>query len=85
MLTRPQLACWMAFLQLEPPADHRAELASAYQNAVLFNRRLREGESPIQIDDLLIDWEKPSEHTDVISTEIQREESMVESILTHFG
>lgn len=84
-LTRRQLAYWMAFLQLEPPAEHRAEMSSAFQNAVLFNRRLREGEQPVQLDDLLIPWETRSEVADPISNEIQREEAMVETILAHFG
>lgn len=74
----------MAYLQLEPPAEQRAEMSSAFQNAVLFNRRLHEGEQPVQLDDLLIPWET-REVADPISNEIQREEAMVETILAHFG
>ena len=84
-LTRRQICTWMAFLQLEPLTADRLEHLSAFQNAMLFNRRLREGETPLEVSDLLIDREQQRLPDDDISTEIQREEAMVAGILSHFG
>ena len=85
VLTRPQIARWMAYLELEPAASDRADVRDATYTAKLLNQWIIDPSKKYTASDLLIDWEtKNSEPAEPLSDE-DRELQIQAAILSGYG
>ena len=89
-LSRQQLAHWIAFLELEPPAADRLDVLLPKLFADLINAgRINPDAEPVTCDDLRIDWEADPEPEpadgDYAAQTAAKEAEMMATIMTHFS